>query len=183
MDIPKYARIEAERRFLVAPDRAPDLATAPFDRIEDIYLRDTRLRLRVVTAPDGARIFRLCKKYPPITPSVGAIVNVYLTQDEHRVFAALPGDRLSKRRYGFNDDGGRVVIDVFEGALAGLRLTEFEADAADATARRPPPPWAGVEVTADPWFFGAALAATSAVALAERMAKLVEPDARPPSSN
>jgi len=50
----KYARIERERRFLLAtPPAGIDLA-AGYRQLDDLYLEGTRLRLRSVTAPDGA---------------------------------------------------------------------------------------------------------------------------------
>ena len=44
--IPKYARLEIERRWLVDRNRVPDLDACPQDLITDKYLDGGRLRLR-----------------------------------------------------------------------------------------------------------------------------------------
>ncbi len=49
MDIPKYAKLENERRFLVDPARAPSVEGQPYRLIEDRYIDGARLRLRMAT--------------------------------------------------------------------------------------------------------------------------------------
>jgi hypothetical protein len=53
--IHKDGRIEHERRFLVESDAWRDGGPLPSRSIEDLYLRGTRLRLRVMTELDGTR--------------------------------------------------------------------------------------------------------------------------------
>ena len=170
MQTPKYALLENERRFLVA--KAPVLATAHVRLIEDLYLEGGRLRLRKVTHFDGAATeFKLCKKYPSADPTSGAIVNIYLTAEEHASLADLPGRPLRKRRHRVAHGGRTFGVDVFEGALAGLVTCEAEADSAEAIAMLAFPPWATHEVTADPFFTGGHL---SGLAAGEVQARLVE---------
>ena len=166
-ELPRYARLELERRWLVDPARLPDLSGAPFRRIEGLYLDGGRLRLRVITHhPGGALEFKLGKKYERTDPLGGPIATLYLTQAEHAAFARLPGAPLVKQRYRL--DGSS--LDVFEGALAGLTLAEIEFEDPAAALAVPPPAWAGREVTEDPFFRGAALARTTAAALRARLA-------------
>ena len=168
MKIPKYALLENERRFLVA--EPPDLAGMPVRLIEDLYFRDTRLRLRAITPFDGAaREFKLCKKYRSEDPMTGPIVNIYLSEDEYAMLAKLPGNALRKRRQGVVHDGRAYSLDVFEGALAGLALCEAEADSAATIGALAFPPWATREVTADPFFTGANLARLAAGQLKTRL--------------
>ena len=161
MDIPKYARLENERRFWVA--EPPDLSAAPVRLIEDIYLADSRLRLRAITHADGAGPeFKLCKKYGSDDPASGPIVNIYLSAEEHAMLSALPGHALRKRRHTIEHAGRAFSLDVFEGPLTGLVLCEAEAESAQAIGALSFPPWAVREVTADPFFTGAELARLTA---------------------
>ena len=126
MQVPKYAELENERRFLVV--RCPDLSAAPSRLIEDIYIDHTRLRLRAITHPDGSREFKLCKKYEFGDPTSGPIVNIYLSAAEHAMLSGLRGRLLRNRRYRVAWRDRSFGVDVFEDALAGLVLCEAEAE-------------------------------------------------------
>lgn len=168
MTIPKYAVLENERRFLVA--KTPDLAGAAVRLIEDFYIDGARLRLRTVTHFDGhAPEYKFCKKYPSDDPASGAIVNIYLTAEEHAVLARLPGRPVRKRRYRTAWGGRGYGVDVFEGALAGLVLCEAEAATPEAIRALAFPPWATREVTGDVFFTGGNLAGLNAEELKERL--------------
>ncbi len=151
--LPKYARFEHERRWLIL-GQGPDLTRSLGRLIEDLYIEGGRLRLRRVTFDDGRVELKLCKKYGSADPAGQPIVNVYLDDPEYRALAALVGCRLVKRRYSVPPFG----VDIFEGALAGLRMCEAEADTAQDVAVIRPPDWAGSEVTGDPRFTGGELA-------------------------
>ncbi|OJY76373.1 hypothetical protein [Rhizobium sp. 60-20] len=98
VQVPKYAQLEHERRFLIAV--SPDLSDLPFRLIEDLYISATRMRLRAIIHSCGQQVeFKLCKKYPMENLFSGAIVNVYLTEAEYAVLAQLPGKRIRKRRH------------------------------------------------------------------------------------
>ena len=164
MAIPKYALLENERRFLVAV--CPDLSRAPVRMIEDLYIADSRLRLRTITHFDGqAPEFKLCKKYGSQDPASGPIVNIYLSANEHMAFSGLPGLRLRKHRYRIEHGGHAFSVDVFGGALAGLILCEAEAESADVIRALPFPPWISREVTDDLFFTGGNLATAGAAEL------------------
>jgi len=169
--IPKYAVLENERRFLVTSPPALDGARVRL--IRDLYLDGGRLRLRRIDHADGqASEFKLCKKYGSADPASGPIVNIYLTPEEHAVFAALPGRPIVKRRHTLEHGGRGFSLDVFEGPLAGLMLCEAEAATPDAIRALDFPPWAAREVTDDPFFTGGALAGTTAAELKARLAAL-----------
>jgi hypothetical protein len=171
MPIPKYAKLENERRFWVAAP--PDLTGAPVRLIEDVYLREGRLRLRTITHVDGqAPQYKFCKKYSSDDPASGPIVNIYLSAEEHAMLAALPGWRVRKRRYTVLHGGYPFSVDVFEDALTGLVLCETEADSPDAIRRLAFPPWAAREVTGEPFFAGAHLARIGASELQARLRSL-----------
>jgi CYTH domain-containing protein len=110
---------------------------------------------------------------------VRRITTLYLTADEHRVFAALPGARLVKRRHRATSGGVEWGVDVFEGGLAGLVLAEREFGSDAELRAAAPPAFAALEVTDDVTFTGGALAtAEPAAVLARAAALLAEPRVR-----
>jgi len=152
----KYARIERERRFLLAAP-PPDLAASTARRMSDRYLTGTRLRLRQVEhLATGAREYKLTQKIPADRPGAvqGLITNTYLSLAEYAVLSALPAAELSKVRFSVPPLG----IDVFDPPLDGLVLAEVEFST-DAAALAFAQPAASVaEVTSDGRFTGGSLA-------------------------
>ncbi len=66
----KYSRIEYERRFLVSPNadwkKIVELYSKAF---EDKYIRNSRLRLRILTDSDtGRHLIKLTKKFESDSP-------------------------------------------------------------------------------------------------------------------
>jgi CYTH domain-containing protein len=152
----KYTRIEHERRFLVSP-RADwrSLVESYSKTFEDKYLRDTRLRLRILTDSDtGRRLLKLTKKAESASPYFQTISRILLSASEHALFDSLEGYRLRKVRYYHHDRGRVFSIDVFEGELAGLVLCETEAGGLDELMAIEPPAYVEREVTEDPFFTG-----------------------------
>ena len=170
MSIPKYAKLENERRFLVDAALLPDLNGLPFRRIEDRYVIGTRLRLRSMTdSVTGLRELKFGKKYEGDDPVSGPITTLYLSEAEHAVLSALPARTIAKRRYWLAHDGRGFGVDVFEGELAGLMLCEAEAETREAIVALVFPPWAAREVTADRFFTGGNLVTLIAAELAARL--------------
>ena len=173
----KYARVERERRFLLAEPPA-DAASVGAMRVEDRYLIGTRLRLRRMTAvlPDGTRgsvVTKLAQKVPGGAGPWGLITNLYLSPAEYDAIAALPADTVTKLR----TDHGTFVVDLFEGALAGLTIAEVEFED-DATAEAFVPTFDYVvEITTDVRFTGGRLATTDRSTL---LGLLRESGHRPP---
>ncbi|MBY8878753.1 hypothetical protein [Actinacidiphila acidipaludis] len=162
----KYARVERERRFLLAASPPAPPATA--FRIVDRYLTGTRMRLRRVEQPGAEPVFKLTQKIPARHPGAmqGLITNTYLSAAEYEVFAGLPARVLSKTRYSVPPLG----VDVFEQPLHGLVLAEAEFDS-DASARVFAVPSSAVaEVTADPRFTGGRLVTATRAELLEWLA-------------
>ena len=175
----KYARIERERRFLLAALPPEAERAARWEQFDDLYLAGTTLRLRVVRAPDGSvRERKLNQKLPDPEGHAGrrVITSLYLDAAEHALLSALPGRRLEKRRYAHAFAGRAFGVDVFEGPLAGLVLAEVELESDAELAALPLPPFARCEVTALPLFTGGALAREDpARVLAETRRLLSEP--------
>ncbi|GAA1756004.1 hypothetical protein [Luedemannella helvata] len=161
-----YARVERERRFLLAgpPDPASVVATR---EIVDRYLDGTRLRLRAMTdVRTGHTDYKLTQKVPAEQdPARGLLTTIYLDREEYQVFARLPAAVLRKTRYSVPPLG----VDVFADTLRGLIMAEaeFAEDAAlDAFA---PPAWVIAEVTGDPRFTGGRLVRAARQDLREQL--------------
>lgn len=153
MTLPKYALPEIERRWLVPDTFLASLADQPFRIVEDIYIERTRLRLRVVHAPTGGTVYKLCKKYGRREALANPMTNIYLSEDEYRVLRALGGAQVRKRRYAM--DGGS--IDVYLSPVS-LGIFEIEFDSEQQANDYIPPSFVGKEVTDDDAYSGASLA-------------------------
>lgn len=151
----KYARIERERRFLLAGPPAPSSVTAT-RVITDRYLVGTRLRVRRAERPDvGGCELKLTQKVPAGQPGAvqGLITNTYLSPAEYDLLASLPAAVLSKTRFSVPPLG----VDVFEGPLQGLVLAEAEFTGDQEALVFVPPPECVAEVTDDARFTGGRL--------------------------
>ena len=153
-----YARVERERRFLLAEfPRGADVARVR--RITDHYIDGSTLRLREQRDDGGPAVFKLTQKVPARESGAqqGFITSMYLAENEFRLLAQLPAKKLSKTRHSVPPFG----IDVFEGDLAGLLLGEAEFEsAADADALTLPS-FIFREVSDDMRFTGGRLARAS----------------------
>jgi CYTH domain-containing protein len=154
----KYARVERERRFLLAefPNNANIIRTR---KIIDRYIDGTTLRLRKLIEEDGLTAYKLTQKIPAPDSSAqqGLIVTMYLTESEFDVFNQLPVHTLTKTRHSIPPFG----IDVFEAELEGLLLAEAEFDSAAAADALILPAFIFKEVSHDDRFTGGRLVRTS----------------------
>jgi CYTH domain-containing protein len=166
-----YTRIENERRWLVRDPPQSELYTL----IEDVYVDDTRIRLRRLTRfPQGERAYKLTKKFASNDPSSRAMVSIYLDSGEYDVLArSLVGFALVKKRFYVEGFG----VDVFEGALAGLVLAEIEADTLDELNAIAQPSFAIGEVTRDAFFDGGNLCRTTREELRAKLSDGTSPSA------
>lgn len=165
--IPKYAKLEMERRFLVDADVVDKLGGRSHRRIEDLYIDGGRLRLRAITySQSDEREFKLCKKYPSGDVLVGPVTNLYLTAEEHAAFRFMKGALILKRRYAVDGFG----INVFEGNLSGLVLAEIESNDRDALMGVARPDGCIREVTDELFFTGGSLCRLSSAELAAALA-------------
>jgi CYTH domain-containing protein len=155
----KYARVELERRFLLAgvPEGAEVLAV---HEIDDRYLDGTRLRLRRMARVGGPTQLKLTQKVPDADGHgrQGELTTLYLSEAEHAALAQMPAAALSKSRLSIAPYG----VDVFHGALAGLVLAEVEFASVEAAAALVPDAFCRAEVTADRRFTGGELVRATA---------------------
>lgn len=147
----KYARFEIERRFVL--EELPKVGE--YVELEDIYIADSRLRLRIVRSLTGEILHRKLTQKQPAPgrePSVTVISTIYLSSADLSALGELHGARVVKKRYA---GGPGVVIDVYpHGPI--IAEVEFETED-DRDAFVVPPGWR--EVTGDAAYSGATLAA------------------------
>ena len=158
-NVGKYARIEKERRFLLAS--LPSEVGPVFRRLQDRYLAGTRLRLRRVEAADGTVLtWKIGQKKPvPGAPaSWREMTTIYLERSEYEALAVLPAKTSCKRRYDLVRPEGTWVIDVFEGPREGLIIAELELDSDEALAAVVPLPETVRELTGEVGMGGGDLA-------------------------
>ena len=153
----KYARVERERRFLL--EEFPRAEVTRIRHITDRYIHGTFLRLREQADEGGPVTFKLTQKVRARASGAqqGFITSIYLAEDEFRLLAQLPADPLRKVRYSVPPFG----IDVFEGALQGLRMAEAEFHSAEEAGALLVPDFILHEVTDDERFTGGRLARAS----------------------
>ncbi|PYT05867.1 MAG: hypothetical protein DMF60_10635 [Acidobacteria bacterium] len=170
----KYARVEYERRFIVLPDADWRGAVESYSKtFEDKYLRDTRLRLRMLTDSDTGRcVLKLNKKSESPSPYFRIVSRILLAPGEYALLMGLPGDPLKKVRYYHNYLDRVFSIDVFEGELEGLILCETEADGLADLMSAKPASYARFEVTEDPFFEGGNLCRTTQAELSRKISTL-----------
>jgi CYTH domain-containing protein len=151
----KYARVERERRFLLASPPSVSAITAT-RWITDRYLPGTRLRLRRIDySGSEPSEFKFTQKVPADRQSFvqGLITNTYLSATEYNLLATLPAEVLSKTRLIVPP----LSIDVFDPPLHGLVMADVEFSTDEAARSFPPPPEAIAEVTDDIRFTGGTL--------------------------
>ena len=168
----KYAQIEYERRFLLR-QLPSDLDHNDFTRISDVYVANTRLRLRQMTSPSGDIVaLKLTQKYsaPDLPATETIITNLYLNGVEFEKLGVLNGRSLYKHRYHYHHAGYRWSLDIFQEQLHGLILCDIEAHSAEALAQIPVPSFVAKEVTNDPRYTGGALAAATPEIIATLLA-------------
>jgi CYTH domain-containing protein/CHAD domain-containing protein len=144
---------EIERKFLVAAMPRAESAAAT---IEQGYLAlDERgeVRLRRI---DGELLLTAKSGHGEVREEVEVSIHP-------KAFEALwpltAGRRVRKvRHYVPLGEGPRAEIDVYEGALDGLRTVEVEFETREAADAFVPPPWLGAELTGDERYANQALA-------------------------
>ena len=154
----KYARVERERRFLLAALPKDQPVTAVRE-ITDRYLTGTTLRLRHMADHRDGHQYKLTQKIPTDHPGPvqGLITNTYLSKAEYDLLAQLPGKMLIKTRRSVPPLG----IDVFAPPLHGLVLAEAEFDTDTAMLAFRAPSYVTAEVTDDARFTGGRLVNTT----------------------
>jgi CYTH domain-containing protein len=157
----RYAQLEREQRWILAS--RPGGLDRPV-AIVDLYIAGTRLRVRRMTTETDV-VYKLGQKVRPTPddPARVKLTNMYLSEPEYSTLARLGGAEISKTRWRWIPRERPLVVDVFEGRLAGLVLAETELGPDEP--RVDPPPLVMADVTNDDRFSGGTLAATTSAQL------------------
>jgi CYTH domain-containing protein len=154
----KYAWIERERRWLCIA--VPRDAVIRSERITDLYITDTQLRLREAVPLEGGAPLRRLGRKADVEPAVRLLTSIYLSDKEFDLLSTLPGKVLTKTRHHIGTRHGvEVSVDEFSGHLAGLILAEAEFEDMTTLAAYPMPDFALAEVTQDRRYTGGELVA------------------------
>lgn len=142
MRFPKYSHLEIERRWLVELAALDFLASQPFRLIEDLYLQESRLRLRKMTSEQTLE-YKLCKKYGKTDDYSEPICNFYLNQSEYDLLNTLPGSRIVKRRYTWTAGS----IDLYLQPELEFAIFEIEFENLHAAENFSPPDFVRQEIS------------------------------------
>ena len=160
----KYARVERERRYLLA-DLPEGLTRAdPHLQITDNYITGTRLRLRKVRDPRTNKwTVKFTQKFAPEAEDLSRtiITNTYLNALEAEMMSIFNANEIRKNRYPFDFEGRRFGVDMFLGELFGLVLAEVSFETDQELDSFPKPSFALADVTNDPVFAGGSLSQLS----------------------
>jgi CYTH domain-containing protein len=153
-----YRIIERERRWLCSA--IPEALVLRTERITDLYVTATRLRLREARPLDGSTAMLRLTRKADADARTRLISSVYLSEDDFAVLSkSLNGARLVKLRHRLKaPDGVAMCVDEFENELTGLLIIEAECQSESELAHFPTPSFASREITDDPKFTGFALA-------------------------
>ena len=156
----KYARVERERRFLLA-DLPEGLTRAdPHLQITDNYITGTRLRLRKVREPRTNKwVVKFTQKFAPNPEDLSRtiITNTYLNALEAETLSVFNSNEIRKNRYRFEFEGREFGVDMFLGDLFGLVLAEVSFETDEELDSFEKPPFAIADVTNDAIFSGGRL--------------------------
>ena len=156
----KYARVERERRYLLA-DLPEGLTRAdPHLQITDNYITGTRLRLRKVREPRTNKwTVKFTQKFAPDPEDLSRtiITNTYLNAIEAETLSVFNTNEIRKNRYYFDFEGRRFSVDMFLGDLFGLVLAEVGFETDEELDEFAKPAFALADVTNDPVFSGGRL--------------------------
>ena len=151
---PAYTVVERERRWLCRD--VPRDKVIRSERITDLYVAGSRLRLREARLLDGGPAMLRLSRKADVDSRTRLITSIYLPEEEFAVLAAsLPGLRINKLRYRLQSPPGVVLsVDEFQGELDGLIMVEAEFGTLARMASFPAPDFALREVTDDPRYSG-----------------------------
>src|SRR3982074_2929598 len=156
----KYARLERERRYLLADLPAVLTRADHHLQITDNYITGTRLRIRKVRDPRTNKwVVKFTQKFAanPEDLSRTIITNTYLNAIEAETLAVFEANEIRKNRYLFEFAGRKFSVDMFLGDLFGLVLAEVSFYTDQELESFSKPPFALADVTNNAIFSGGRL--------------------------
>lgn len=131
---------------------------SPSKEMLDIYLPTGSEHPTLRVRRQGDRL-EITKKEPinPDDRSHQLETTIPLTKEEYAELSQLPGKRLEKTRYYFEENGTTFEIDVFRGDLVGLVVVDVEFDSLEKKGKFVKPDWCLAEVTQENFIAGGML--------------------------
>lgn len=146
---------EIERKYLVT-DLADEVVLGPGSELRQGYLAEEGLvevRIRIA-GPDATLTVKAGKGR-----SRTEVERSLTTDEAEALWAFTEGRRVEKVRHRVDLPDGLVAeVDLYAGALDGLRTVEVELPSPEAADGFAPPAWFGRELTDEPGWGNAALA-------------------------
>jgi CYTH domain-containing protein len=153
----KTYQTEFRRLFLI--NDLPEPLTRADSHLQffDNYIENTRLRLRRIRVPQTKEQSWIMEHRFPADENnlaVWKLSEVFLREDEYKIFEHLEGREIRKNRYFYELDDKRIDLDVFLGALWGLNTARICFDSEEQMEHFEAPSFAVFEVTNDKFFTG-----------------------------
>ena len=153
----KTYQTEFRRLFLINALPEPLTRADRHLQIFDNYIENTRLRMRRVRVPHTReQTWMLEHRFPADENNLAVwkLAEVFLREDEYRIFEQFEGREIRKNRYFYELDDKRISIDVFLGGLWGLNIARVSFETEQEMEHFEAPPFAVFEVTNDKFFSG-----------------------------
>ena len=138
------------------PKYLPDgVSASPAKEMLDIYIPSTAAHSTLRIRKCGAKL-EITKKQPIADGDASRQLEttIPLTEDEYSDLVQLPGKRVQKTRFYYQENGVNYEVDVFRNELAGLVLVDVEFDSLEKKSAFIPPPWILVDVTQEKFIAG-----------------------------
>lgn len=148
---------EIERTYLLK-ELPKDLDKFPFKEMLDIYIPTTEEHPRLRIRKSGNKT-EITKKMPIDSNDLSRHFEntIPLEAGEYVELSLLPGKRVRKLRYLYEENGYKFEIDVFQDELKGLVEADIEFENTDQRDAFRPPEWCLVEVTQEDFLAGGML--------------------------
>lgn len=140
------------------PKSLPDLKNADSKEMLDIYIPGSiehpHLRIRKIEEK-----YEMTKKSPikEGDSSHHLELTIPLTTEEYEELSTLPGKRVAKTRYYFQENSINYEIDIFKEELTGLVLVDIEFNSLEEKSNFIAPDWLLVEITQENFIAGGML--------------------------
>lgn len=167
---------EVRRLFLIQDLPEPLTRASRHLQIFDNYIENTRLRLRRVRVPQTKeQSWMLEHRFPADENNLAIwkISEIFLREDEYRVFERFEGREIRKNRYFYELDDQQIAVDLYLGDLWGLITAKARFETEDEMKHFEAPPFAVHEITNNYFFAGENLVAKKFVDIQNEFERLM----------
>jgi adenylate cyclase len=132
--------------------------SSPSKEMVDIYIPASAPHPHLRIRKSGSK-YEITNKQPAVDGDSSHQIEqtIPLTAEEYADLEKVPGKRVYKKRYLYNENGIDYEIDVFGGDLTGLVLVDVEFSSAEEKATFKAPAWVLIDVTQESFIAGGML--------------------------